>query len=68
MIVAGTAAHGALMYTASEAVFRCFKAIVPVDTMSADSAFNEQYVAYNFTVAPRLDAGTTLTRVSMIEF
>jgi nicotinamidase-related amidase len=68
VIVAGTAAHGAVLHTASEAVFRGFSAIVPVDTMSADSAFVEQYVAYHFTSAPRVAAGTTLTRVGMIKF
>jgi len=41
---------------------------VPVDTMSAESAYIEQYVAYDLTSAPRVAAGTTLTRLSMIKF
>jgi len=32
-----------------------------------ESEFVEQYVAYNFTAAPRL-AASTLTRASMIQF
>lgn len=68
VIVAGTAAHGAVMYTASEAVFRGLKAIVPVDTMSAESTFVEQYVVSNFASAPRVAAGTTLTNVGMIKY
>ncbi|HMK67351.1 MAG TPA: isochorismatase family protein [Stellaceae bacterium] len=68
VIVTGTAAHGAVMYTGSEAVVRGFKVIVPVDAVSADNAFIEQYVAYNFTSAPSVAAATTLTRASMIKF
>jgi nicotinamidase-related amidase len=68
VIVAGSAAHGALLHTAAGAVFRGFTAIVPVDTMSAESAYIEQYVAYDLTSAPRVAAGTTLTRLSMIKF
>src|SRR5207253_10486981 len=42
VIVAGTAANGAVLHTASTAVLRGFKAVVPVDTMSADDAYIEQ--------------------------
>jgi len=68
VIVTGTAAHGAVMYTGSEAVVRGFKVIVPVDAVSADNAFIEQYVAYNFTSAPTVAGASTLTRASMIKF
>jgi nicotinamidase-related amidase len=68
VIVTGTAAHGAVLHTGDEAVFRGFSVVVPVDTMSAENAFAEQYVAYNFTAAPRVSAASTLTRVGMIKF
>jgi len=68
VIVAGTAANGAVLHTGSEAVFRGFKAIVPVDTMSASNAYSEQYVAIHFTSAPSVAGGTTLTRVSMVKY
>jgi nicotinamidase-related amidase len=68
VIVTGTAAHGAVLHTADEAVFRGFKVVVPVDAMSAETAYVEQYVAYNFTAAPRLAAASTLTRAGMIKF
>jgi len=69
VIVAGTAANGAVLHTASGAVLRGFKAVVPVDTMSADNAYIEQYVAYHFIAARGgIAAGTTLTRVSMIKY
>jgi nicotinamidase-related amidase len=68
VIVAGTAAHGAVLHTAAAAVLRGFTAVVPVDTMSAEDPYIEQYVAYHLTSAPRVSAGTTLTRVNMIKF
>jgi nicotinamidase-related amidase len=68
VIVTGTAAHGAVLQTGAEAIFRGFNAIVPVDTVSAENAFVELYVAYDFVSAPRLSAATTLTSVDMIKF
>jgi len=67
VIVAGTAAHGVVLHTAAGAVFRGFTVIVPVDTMSAESPYIEQYVAYDLASAPVVSAGTTLTRLSMIK-
>ena len=68
MIVGGTAAHGAVIHTADEAAFRDLSVVVPVDIMSAENPFIEQYVAYHFTSAPRVAPATTLTRVGMIRF
>lgn len=68
VIVVGTGAHGAVMYTASEAAFRGMKVIVPVDGMSAENAYIEQYVAYNFVNAPGVSNNVTLTSVDMIKF
>lgn len=68
VIVTGTAAHGAVLHTGDEAAMRGFNVIVPVDGMSAEDAFIELYVAYNFTHAPGVAPRTTLTRYSMIKF
>jgi nicotinamidase-related amidase len=68
VIVVGTAAHGAVMYTASEAALRGMKVIVPVDGISAENAYIEQYVAYNFTSASGISNNTTLTSIDMIKF
>jgi nicotinamidase-related amidase len=69
VIVAGTAANGSVLHTASEAVLRGFKAVVPVDTMSGENAYIEQYVAYHFISARGgIAAGTTLTRVGMVKY
>src|SRR5260370_6624820 len=59
VIVAGTAANGAVLHTASEAGLRCFKAVGPVDTLSAGNSYIEQYVAYHFIAAPVRNASCT---------
>jgi nicotinamidase-related amidase len=70
VIAVGTAAHGAVLYTASAAALRGFNAIVPVDGMSGDGqdTYIEQYVAYHLTRAPILSPKVTLTRIDMINF
>ena len=68
LIIVGTAAHGAVLYTASEAVLRGFNVIVPVDGVSAENTYIEQYVAYNFTSAPIISAKVTLTTTDMVNF
>ena len=68
VIVTGTAAHGAVLHTADEAVFRGYKVVVPVDTISAEDLFIEQYVVHHFTIGSRVAHATTLTDVSKIKF
>ena len=70
VIAVGTAAHGAVLYTASTAALRGFNVIVPVDGMSTvgQDTYVEQYVAYNLTHAPILSPKITLTRTDMISF
>jgi Isochorismatase family len=70
VITVGTAAHGAVLYTASAAALRGFNVIVPVDGMSGDgqNTFIEQYVAFNLTSAPVVSPKITLTRIDMIKF
>jgi nicotinamidase-related amidase len=69
VIVTGTAAHGAVLYTASEAVYHGFKAVVPVDGMSSESLYMEQYVAFQLLNLPGGGPGAvTLTRLDMIAY
>ena len=68
VIVAGTAAHGAILYTASGVALRGMKVIVPVDGMSAESLYAEQYTAWHLVNAPRISAQVTLSRTDMIKF
>ena len=68
VIAVGTAAHGAVLYTASGATLRGMQAIVPVDGMSAESTYPEQYVAWHMVNAPRVSALTVLTTVDLIKY
>ena len=68
VIVNGTAAHGAVLYTASGAAFRGMKVIIPVDGLSAEALYPEQYTVWNLANAPRVSAQVTLTKIDMIKF
>lgn len=68
VITVGTAAHGAVLYTASHAALLGFKVIVPVDGMSAETPYAEQYVAWNMLHAPVLSNNVTLTSIGMLKF
>lgn len=68
VIAIGTAAHGAVMYTASGAVLRGMKAIIPVDGMSANDPFPEQYVAWHLANAPVVGRNVTLTKFGLLTF
>lgn len=67
VIAIGTAAHGAVLYTASGAALRGMKVIVPVDGMS-DSPYSEQYTAWHLTNAPVVSRNVTLTKFDLIKF
>jgi nicotinamidase-related amidase len=70
VIVMGTSAQGAVVGTSNGAVQRGFKAVVPVDAMSAEDPYNEQYAAWHlYKGGPvYLPKNVTLTRGEMIKF
>ena len=68
VIVTGTAAHGAVLYTASGAALRGMNVIVPVDAISADSLFPELYVVWNLVNAPRVSSKTVISRTGMLTY
>lgn len=68
VIVAGTAANGAVLYTASGAAFRGMNVIAPVDGMSSVEAYADYSTVFTFMNAPSVSAKTTLTRSDMIKF
>jgi hypothetical protein len=67
VIAIGTAAQGAVLYTASAAALRGMKVIVPVDGMS-DSPYSEQYTAWHLANAPVVSRNVTLTKFDLIKF
>jgi len=67
VVVVGTAAQGAVLNTGSQAAFRGFKVIVPVDGMSAENTYFEQYTTYHLANAPGVGQQVTLTKIDMIK-
>ena len=70
VIITGTSAQGAVAGTAQGATERGFSAIVPVDGMSAEDAFNEQYAAWHlYKGGPvALVEHVTVTRGDLIKY
>lgn len=68
VVAMGTAAHGAVLYTASAASLRGMKVIVPVDGMSSDTPYSEQYTAWHLANAPLVSRNVTLTKLDLIKF
>jgi nicotinamidase-related amidase len=67
VVVVGTAAQGAVLNTASQAAFRGLQVIVPVDGMSAENTYFEQYTAHHLTTSPGVGQQVTLTSIDMIK-
>jgi nicotinamidase-related amidase len=67
VIVTGTAAHGAVLYTASGSALRGLQVILPVDGMSAENTYAEQYVAWHLANAPRVSTRVLLTKIDLIK-
>jgi nicotinamidase-related amidase len=70
VIITGTSAQGAVAGSTQGATERGFKAVVPVDGMSAEDAFNEQYAAWHLAKGGpvALVEHVTLTRSDLIKF
>jgi nicotinamidase-related amidase len=68
VIVAGTAANGAVLFTANSAALRGMNVIVPVDGMSAVDPFIELSTAVHMATAPTVSGKATLTKSDMIKF
>ena len=67
VIAIGTAAQGAVLYTASGASLRGMKVIVPIEGMS-DTPYSEQYTAWHLANAPVVSRNVTLTRFDLMKF
>lgn len=68
VIIAGTAAHGAVLYTSSGAVLRGFQAIVPMEGLSAENTFAELAAVWMLANAPTIAGKVTLTKLDMISY
>jgi nicotinamidase-related amidase len=68
VVLAGTSANGAVLFTAGGAAVRGFKVVVPVDGMPADGLYQEQFTAWEIANAPTVSGAATLTRWDLIGF
>ncbi|MBM3190241.1 MAG: cysteine hydrolase [Chloroflexi bacterium] len=67
VILVGTPAHGAVLHTATAAVLRGLKVVVPVDGISASEPFAEQYTAWHLVNAPGTRRQARLTRLDLLK-
>lgn len=67
VVIVGTAAHGAVLHTATAAAIRGYQVIIPVDGMSADVAYAEQYTAWHLLNSPGTRNKVVLTQLSMLQ-
>lgn len=68
VVITGYAANGAVLHTATSAAFRGYNVIVPVDCMSADNPYAEQYTAWHMLNSPGTRNRAVLTKVDLISF
>jgi nicotinamidase-related amidase len=68
VLITGTSANGAVLFTVAGAAMLGLKAIVPVDGMPADGIYQEQFVVWELANAPTVSGASTLTKWDMIKF
>lgn len=68
VITVGTFAHGAVLLTADASAELGFKVIVPIDGISSDAVYGEQYTVWHLANAPIVAGKVTLTTVDMMKF
>ena len=68
VIIVGTVANGAVLYTGTSAFTHGYQTIISVDGISGRSPYIDQYIVYQFVSAPVLGGKVILTRSDMIKF
>ena len=68
VIVTGTAANAAVLYTSTGAALRGLKVIVPVDSISARDLYAEQLTVWQLAHGRGFGAQVTITKSDMIKF
>ena len=69
VITTGTLANGAVLYTASEAAFRGYNVLVPIDGVPGQTPFAEQITLWQLASGPRLGGDLVkLTKTDAIGF
>jgi len=68
VIIVGTSANSAVLYTAFGAVSRGFTPIVPIDGMPSETAYQEQFTIWQIANGSQLNEKAVLTRLDSIKF
>jgi nicotinamidase-related amidase len=68
VIIVGTSANSAVLYTAFGAVQRGFKPIVPIDGLPSELAYQEQFTIWQIANGSQLSENAVLTRLDSIKF
>jgi nicotinamidase-related amidase len=68
LIILGTSAHGAVLHTATGAAIRGYQVIIPVDCISSDQPYAEQYTVWHLVNAPGSRRNVRLTSSDGITF
>lgn len=68
VIIVGTSANSAVLYTAFGAVTRGFKPIIPIDGLPSETAYQEQFTIWQIANGSQLNANAVLTRLDQIKF
>jgi nicotinamidase-related amidase len=66
VIITGFTANGAVLHTATSSAYRGYNVIVPVDGMSANNLYAEQYTAWHMLNSPGTRNRATLTKINLI--
>ena len=68
VVVTGTSANGAVLYTGSHAALIGLNVIVPVDGLSSKNLYAEQLTVWQLAHGPGFGKRITITRSDMIKF
>ena len=68
VIIVGTSANSAVLYTTFGAVQRGFKPIVPIDGLPSETAYQEQFTIWQIANGSQLNEHAVLTRLDSIKF
>jgi nicotinamidase-related amidase len=68
VVLIGTSANSAVLYTALGAAQRGFKAVIPIDTMPAETAYQEQFSIWQLANGSQVSENSVLTRSDMLKF
>ncbi len=68
VIIVGTSANSAVLYTAFGAVQRGFKPIIPIDGLPSETAYQEQFTIWQIANGTQLNDNAVLTRLDLLKF